>query len=587
MAHRPHNRTIRWLGGLSTLSGVFILLSAVVADLIGIGSDSRAQTFGRVQLSILIAGVLIVWAGLILIIKPGNDPRNLRQYLADRVFTPLNTLARNLSRPELTRWLIVAVLLLSAALRFHGLDAQSLWLDELMTWYRSRYDTVSAVVQSARMDVWPPGYSVFIFYWMKWVGCSEFLLRFPAALSGVMAVAAIYTLGKRLVGQGAAFGAAGMMAVLQTAVAFSQEARPYAALILFTTLSTYCWFRFLQGLRPDQRLPLIWMGGYMVFALLMAYWHYYGLLMVALQGIGAGLWQFRNRHAWPKIVAVYGMIGLGYAFWIPDLLKDFQSERSFADSPGTYADELVQYFRFMLSLSPDVLAVIGLLAAAAVGHAILNRRERKRGLPVWALLVGWVLLPFSITYLKSVLSAPTLVDRYLLISLPAICLLIATALARLPVRPSHQAGWGLIVAVILFPNFVLSGSYYIDVSKTQFREAAYYVLDHDSGEAGDSLLMAFAGYPGNGILFDYYFEQGGSPRRVELSAGFGDDIAWVEDELQTRDPATIWLMAAHLDPAEAFVDYLAANYRLVEHQSFYRAGVWLFEQRQIQDDTQG
>ena len=116
-----------------------------------------------------------------------------------------------------------------------------------------------------------------------------FLLRYPAALMGVLSAAAVYALGRRLSSHLSGVLAAALMSVLHIAIYYSQEARPYAALIAFTTLSTYLWVRMQQTLaRGEAPGPGI-TAGYVLCALLGAYWNYYGLLVIALQGLGSAV----------------------------------------------------------------------------------------------------------------------------------------------------------------------------------------------------------------------------------------------------------------------------------------------------------
>jgi hypothetical protein len=57
--------------------------------------------------------------------------------------------------------LLGAIVLGGSALRFYGLDAQSLWNDELSSWRQSHQETISAVIEhGVRPTPHPPAYPV-------------------------------------------------------------------------------------------------------------------------------------------------------------------------------------------------------------------------------------------------------------------------------------------------------------------------------------------------------------------------------------------------------------------------------------------
>jgi mannosyltransferase len=122
---------------------------------------------------------------------------------------------------------LTAILLVATVLRLYGLGQESLWYDELLSWSRSRYDTMSEVVsQVSRLSVHPPGYLGLLHFVQKYWGDSEWILRFPSALCGVLSVLVLYFLGARLYTRKEGLIAAALSAVLWCPIYYSQEARP-------------------------------------------------------------------------------------------------------------------------------------------------------------------------------------------------------------------------------------------------------------------------------------------------------------------------------------------------------------------------
>lgn len=88
--------------------------------------------------------------------------------------------------------------MVGAALRFTHLGTESLWNDEVSSWHRSNVDSLAAVLRNASHDVHTPGSHLLVYVLLHNVGDSEAILRLPSAIGGVLALVAIYFLGRRL-----------------------------------------------------------------------------------------------------------------------------------------------------------------------------------------------------------------------------------------------------------------------------------------------------------------------------------------------------------------------------------------------------
>lgn len=154
------------------------------------------------------------------------------------------------------RWIApLIVLLLAFAVRFHALEAQSLWNDEGNS-LRLAERRISDLVDAAGRDIHPPGYYLALKGWIALAGRSEFGLRSFSALEGTLAVALTVALGRTLFG-----GAAGMLAGLFVALSpfavyYSQETRMYAQLALLSAASMALFARWLRACaRRDRDSP--------------------------------------------------------------------------------------------------------------------------------------------------------------------------------------------------------------------------------------------------------------------------------------------------------------------------------------------
>lgn len=148
--------------------------------------------------------------------------------------------------------LALAVVLLAAGLRLHLLGAQSLWNDEGSSYVQATR-TFSAIADNAARDIHPPGYYWTLAAWRALTGESEFALRALSAFAGVVTVALVYAIGRRLMNPWAGVFAAGLVALNTFAIYYAQEARMYALLALWAAGAVCALIGLLEARTPRAR----------------------------------------------------------------------------------------------------------------------------------------------------------------------------------------------------------------------------------------------------------------------------------------------------------------------------------------------
>lgn len=138
-----------------------------------------------------------------------------------------------------TDWRPFAALMLAAALvRFATIDVQSYWFDEALTAKLLRLPLGDMLSQLPDTELTPPLYYVVAWPWAHVFGSGEAALRSLSALFGIATVPVAYHLARELIGtRGAALATAALVAFNPLLVWYSQEARPYALLVLLCALS--------------------------------------------------------------------------------------------------------------------------------------------------------------------------------------------------------------------------------------------------------------------------------------------------------------------------------------------------------------
>ncbi|MCY4465186.1 MAG: glycosyltransferase family 39 protein [Chloroflexi bacterium] len=153
---------------------------------------------------------------------------------------------------------LLVLLLLAASLRFHRLDAQSLWYDEGITAAHTAR-SLNELIPLLQVNVHTPAYFLLLAGWTDVAGDSEFALRLPSALFSILSVALAYALGARLYGRLAGVAAAALVALNSFSIGYAQEARMYAMLTSIAGVSMVLFIRILLG-RGSRRRTIVAFG---------------------------------------------------------------------------------------------------------------------------------------------------------------------------------------------------------------------------------------------------------------------------------------------------------------------------------------
>jgi len=475
---------------------------------------------------------------------------------------------------------LILILTLGAILRFYGLGIQSFWLDELLTWGMSNQENLTGVINTLRCcSTHPPGYLSIIYFVEKYIGDSELILRFPSAVSGVLSIFVIFLLGKRLYTYKEGLIASALMAVLWSPIYYSQEARSNSLLLLFTLFATYFWITIMWRLNEKVKLSNYIIFGYFLTAITSSYLHYFGLFLVVLQGLGSILFFIRRRSALSYIFFTYFLIFLAYLPWFPAMLDQMSSDSYNWVNQPELITSLKSYFNFLFNTSRTLKSAILILYSFLFFNSLYNIFKKKEYRNIRAmllssglLLVLWLIVPFVLIYIKSVLSAPFLVNRNLIISLPAAYLLLSRSITQLPFSSRNQVIIVFVFTGLILSNLIFYKSYYSKPHKEQFRESAGYIVEHDHLYKDSIIAGSYA------FMTNYYFERKGFDRRVELGAN-QKSISGISKVISTGNPRYVWSLHAHSVPDEGYINFLNKNLTLLEYKKFIGAEVWLFENR--------
>ena len=163
---------------------------------------------------------------------------------------------KDVSLPTIPIWYSV---LLVCVLSLHRIINEPLWYDETFAVMTSSIDKFNDIMTVVLSDVHTPTHYLILNVWMKILGSSQVMVRFPSMIAGMLCVVASYELAKTYFDDNMASWSAVLVAVTPTAIHYSAEARYPVFLLLFVLLA-------LLSIRRD------WKYSYLLIAI-PAWWH--------------------------------------------------------------------------------------------------------------------------------------------------------------------------------------------------------------------------------------------------------------------------------------------------------------------------
>ena len=469
--------------------------------------------------------------------------------------------------------ILFAMSLAGFLLRFYGLEFQSLWNDELATWHDSHFFAAQAIIERMKDNVHPPGWVLFMHYFELLFGDSEFALRLPSAVAGTLAIPSLYVLGKELYSPKEGLASAAFLTVLWAPIYYSQEARAYSMLLLMSIWSTYLLITASKSIEHEDKIPVLTAVAYILTASAACYLHYFGIVLTGLQAIVFLGCFLRTPAKLARGAWMFLSVLLLYLPWMSAVFRDLQKDTFWAPVPKGFTRELWNLLGFYFNRSTATSLAAAVLFYVPV-HYLLSLdikgwRESLSG--PWLLLLVWALAPFTIAYIKSLYSAPILVDRYFLISLPAAYLLLARAVMTLGKHSISQAALTVAMVLAFLAGLIFDLGYYSKPTKTQFREAAALIAKNE-GQYEGAVVVGCAWSP---EYFNYYLERQGSRHRVGAIACDADELDKLKRYITHTNPRYLWYIFAHRKPSKEIVRYWSSNWQTVIVKRYIGSGVLL------------
>ncbi|HEX8732454.1 MAG TPA: glycosyltransferase family 39 protein [Ktedonobacterales bacterium] len=492
---------------------------------------------------------------------------------------------------------IIGLIAVAAVLRFIGITHQSLWLDEAYSAYLAAHRFPQILAFTASSDAHPPLYYLVLHVWML-VGRSALALRALSAGASLGAVVMTYALGRRLASARVALLAATLIALSAFQVWYAQEARMYALTTLAVLIAMWAFVRACETQRT-----LFWslFTCGMLAAIYLDYTAFFVYTALLVWFLRTG-W---NRVEIRQPFALSGAaILLGYLPWLPSLWRQmfiFGSLTSWvgsANGSGLTGALTDLFFNRSHLLLPDggALATLATMGSVAVAAVALWAPRRAPAYPLLAYWFGW---PCALELVAEILNHPLVIARTLMVTQPALFLLLALAAEVLwnPGPGAHTLMLRRILLVIALGVFVATNvgaqvASWNTTLKEDWRGAAAIVAAQE--RPGD--LVLFNAYFTQ-MPFDYYFaasqrahpdvvERGYQAEESLLFANLAPAKQGMVSGPELSSYARVWVVLSHAGAPDdqAVPPWLAAHDQLVRSWRFVGVTVRLY---QVPDEPRG
>jgi uncharacterized membrane protein len=494
--------------------------------------------------------------------------------------------------PVLLTRVLVAVIIVGILLRCVLLSKESLWFDELMSWWLSV--DFGRAIQAESTN--PPVYLILLHGWSYLFGVSETAMRAMSIIPSVAAVFLTWRIAKQLLPSGPALVAAAYQSISAFHIFYAQEARTHALLLLMLTA---CFGMVLKATASPAR-RWMWLTGYALLAAAAMYTHFvatFYLCMHALFVVIVCRRDFRAIAAYaasaaaacalfsPWLIKMLHTASGGGQFRRHLLLKVPQTYFSFlfGDALVPMDEAAVQHIReTLLAYGPTVAAGA---AVAAVAMIYAGRALAKLPIRTNAAIILLGVGPVALSLVISLAGVPMFDERYVLSSTPFVYMAVALGMVTLWEQARAKGGMyrlfaGAVTSVYVFLLVLSLWNYYRDprFGKEQWREVIAYV-ESATGDDSKSLIVFEPDFMR--VAQDYY---GRRPlRRVLVDSRTKATLLASEQNIRetTASAETIWLIRTH-ERDDLLLDAFRRVMREQSHREFPKANgidVYQFSRR--------
>jgi mannosyltransferase len=427
--------------------------------------------------------------------------------------------------PFITSTWLLCILIGVIALGFnlYRLGSPSIWYDEAFS------------VELARQPlpllwhiIWGPEpnmelYYLFLHFWLGFTGFlglhpTEFVVRLPSTVFAALSSVMVFLLGRRFLGITAGIVGAGLYLLNDLQLLYAQQTRSYSLQLLLICIAWYALFVVLTQETHQKR----WWACFIVATSLAVYAHLFSVLILLAQVVAfggllilPGPWREKARH---RLIAFMVSLVSICALIIPMLLVSLHGSKTGWLPPPHLHDIYSLFLTFsaynqlylLLILGFCVLGIfVSILVYVPQGKEILGQfalyksgddkhnSMLQQHLPVAFACLCWVIVPVVVSYLVSQGSTRLFSNRYLVVILPPLFILVSIGIASLRWR-TIQLALTLALFLIALYNVPL---YYKSAQVEDWNSTVHWLEQHY--QPGDG-LVCYNNAQGCQVPVEYY-----------------------------------------------------------------------------------
>ena len=341
-------------------------------------------------------------------------------------------LDENINAENILLFLLVS---LGSFLRLYKLDNKGLWGDEIGEVIAASSNNISGVLSGASHHLSPPLDYIVLHFFLHF-GISDFIVRLPSAIFGILSIILIYYVAKTLFGPKEGLISAFLLAISPMHIFYSQETRMYS---LFVFLSLFSLLFFIKAINEDSVLAWI---GFIISTALNIYTHYFAFFVILIYIFFIITMAYKNRCNFTEnnmfsksscknvLLHFVSSVLIIFLLYIPQIHTFLMQTSSLKGIlpyglPATlYFFEIVLYKMGPWNI-PGLVVYIGFFV---IGLSYIFKNRHKNQM---MLLIFWMFIPILISFIITYIKGPMTTYRNLIFILPIFLILISEGIMNI------------------------------------------------------------------------------------------------------------------------------------------------------------
>lgn len=425
---------------------------------------------------------------------------------------------------------ILFLIAIATTLRFYNLFELEYTYDELSALNRTEYDSLSEVIDKGvmKLDTHPALVQVFLYFYCKFFGTTEWIVKLPFIMAGIGSVFIVYQIGKKWFNETSALLTSSMLACTQYYIFYSVTARPYISGLLLSLLA----LKYLLDVLFDDTLNKRKYVLLSLFLALCALNHHFSMMFAALCGI-VGLLFVSKKNALYYLLTCIGAVII-YSPHFPILLYQLKMGGIGSQSGGWLNppenDFIIQYLYYVFHYSfIFVIVFVGIIISSSL--FIKKNHQTSTTNKIRILLFSIFTLCFLIGFFYSQKVNPVIQYSTLIFASPCLLLFVCSYARELNLKLKWIAVGGLVIIGIT--TLVVKRKYYELIFNQPF-DTYIQVADKTIKEKGNYDVYGL--FKGEQWFLDYYkrkYRSAANYKVIENEALNSTDYKAIYDTLQT------------------------------------------------------